>query len=179
MFFTFRGRSINATKLRDVEHANQELHSWMEIINGTWESRTTLTPSFERRIQLTALQIYQALPATNFKECGCIMSSPDIKEIIKERCGQAASHVKSGGGGCCGSGSSACGAIDPITKGLHSSNETALLPEEAVPASLGCGNPTALAELNPGEVVLDLGSGGGIDVLLSARRVGPTGKATA
>jgi ArsR family metal-binding transcriptional regulator len=70
MFITFRGRSINATKLRDVEHANRELHSWIEVINDTWERRTTITPSFERRIQLTALQIYQALPATNCKECG-------------------------------------------------------------------------------------------------------------
>ena len=70
MFFTFRGRSINATKLRDVEHANQELHSWIEIINETWERRKTITPSFEGRVQLTALQIYRALPATNCKECG-------------------------------------------------------------------------------------------------------------
>jgi AhpD family alkylhydroperoxidase len=84
--------------------------------------------------------------------------------------------VKSGGGGCC-SASSAFGEEDPITKGLYGADERAVLPKEAVLASLGCGNPTALAELNPGETVLDLGSGGGIDVLLSARRVGPTGKA--
>ena len=104
------------------------------------------------------------------------MDSIDIKEIVKEKYGQAASRVKSGGGGCC-SASSAFGEEDPITKGLYAADETALLPEEAVLASLGCGNPTALAELTPGETVLDLGSGGGIDVLLSARRVGPTGKA--
>jgi len=104
------------------------------------------------------------------------MDSSDIKEIVKEKYGQAAARVKSGGGGCC-SASSAFGEEDPITKGLYATDETAMLPKEAVLASLGCGNPTALAELSPGETVLDLGSGGGIDVLLSARRVGPTGKA--
>ncbi len=104
------------------------------------------------------------------------MDSSEIKDIVKERYGQAASRVKSGGRGCC-SPSSAPGGEDPITKGLYAEDETAALPEEAVLASLGCGNPTALAELGPGETVLDLGSGGGIDVLLSARRVGPTGKA--
>jgi arsenite methyltransferase len=104
------------------------------------------------------------------------MSSSDIKEIVKERYGQAASRVKAGGGCCCNA-SSTFGTEDPITKELYAANETAQLPEEAVLASLGCGNPTALAELSPGEVVLDLGSGGGIDVFLSARRVGPTGKA--
>ncbi len=104
------------------------------------------------------------------------MDTPDIKEIVKEKYGQAAARVKSGGGGCCGA-SSAFGEEDPITKGLYAADETAMLPEEAVLASLGCGNPTALAELSPGETVLDLGSGGGIDVLLSARRVGPAGKA--
>ncbi len=104
------------------------------------------------------------------------MDSSDIKEIVKEKYGQAATRVKSGGRGCCGPASSS-GEEDPITKGLYASDETATLPEEAVLASLGCGNPTALAELQPGETVLDLGSGGGIDVLLSAKRVGPTGKA--
>ncbi len=104
------------------------------------------------------------------------MDSSEIKEIVKEKYGQAASRVKSGGGGCC-SASSAFAEGDPITKDLYSADETAALPEDAVLASLGCGNPTALAELNPGETVLDLGSGGGIDVFLSAKRVGPTGKA--
>ncbi len=104
------------------------------------------------------------------------MDSSDIKEIVKEKYGQAASRVKTGRSGCC-SASSEFGEEDPITKNLYSSDEKATLPEEAVLASLGCGNPTALAELRPGEVVLDLGSGAGIDVLLSARRVGPTGKA--
>jgi SAM-dependent methyltransferase len=84
--------------------------------------------------------------------------------------------VTSGEGGCCGTASSRSGC-DPVTGNLYAADETAALPEEAVRASLGCGNPTALAELRPGEVVLDLGSGGGIDVLLSAKRVGPTGKA--
>jgi len=100
----------------------------------------------------------------------------NVKDIVKEKYGQAALRARSGAAGCgCGT-SSGCGP-DPITTGLYSRGETAVLPQEAVAASLGCGNPTALAELKPGEVVLDLGSGGGIDVLLSARRVGPTGKA--
>jgi arsenite methyltransferase len=95
----------------------------------------------------------------------------NIKEVVKERYGRAARGVSSGTSFCCG------GSCDPITSNLYDSAQTAVLPEEAVKASLGCGNPTALASLNPGETVLDLGSGGGIDVLLSARRVGPTGKA--
>jgi arsenite methyltransferase len=102
----------------------------------------------------------------------------DVKEVVKEKYGQAALRVVSGQKSCCcGSAPSGLGQIDPITRGLYNNAETAQLPEEAVLASLGCGNPTALAQLSPGEVVLDLGSGGGIDVLLSARRVGPTGKA--
>jgi len=101
----------------------------------------------------------------------------DIKEVVKEKYGQAALRVHSGGSSCCGSApSSQCGA-DPITSNLYAAGDTNLLPQDAVLASLGCGNPTALANLNPGEIVLDLGSGGGIDVLLSAKRVGPTGKA--
>jgi len=104
------------------------------------------------------------------------MSTGDIKEIVKEKYGQAALRVKSGGSSCCGATAS-CGCPDPITSNLYSGDQADQIPEEALLASLGCGNPTALANLNPGEVVLDLGSGGGIDVLLSARRVGPTGKA--
>ena len=101
--------------------------------------------------------------------------SDDIKGIVKEKYGRAALRVTAAGGGsCCGSSESEC---DPITSGIYADSETATLPAEARAASLGCGNPTALAELKPGETVLDLGSGGGIDVLLSARRVGPTGKA--
>jgi arsenite methyltransferase len=104
------------------------------------------------------------------------MSNADIKAAVKEKYGEAALRVKSGGSSCCGSTSSnAC--ADPITSNLYDGAQTAQLPEEALLASLGCGNPTALANLNAGEVVLDLGSGGGIDVLLSAKRVGPTGKA--
>ena len=100
----------------------------------------------------------------------------DIKAAVKEKYGEAALRVKSGGGSCCGStSSSAC--ADPITANLYDSAQTQQIPEEALLASLGCGNPTALANLNAGEVVLDLGSGGGIDVLLSAKRVGPKGKA--
>src|SRR5918999_4673371 len=101
-----------------------------------------------------------------------------VKDIVKERYGQAAVRARTGEvTSCCGAGASSCCGPDPITSGLYESGETAVLPKEAVNASLGCGNPTALAELKAGEVVLDLGSGGGIDVLLSARRVGPTGKA--
>ena len=98
----------------------------------------------------------------------------DIRQVVKERYGEAARKVATAGSSCCGAKAS-CG--DPITSNLYDDAETRGLPEAAVLASLGCGNPTALAELNPGEVVLDLGSGGGIDVLLSARRVGPTGRA--
>src|ERR1700734_822540 len=99
-----------------------------------------------------------------------------IKEVVKEKYGQAALRVTSGGSSCCGA-NSATECCDPITSNLYDSVQAGQIPEEAMLASLGCGNPTALAKLNPGEVVLDLGSGGGIDVLLSARRVGPTGKA--
>jgi arsenite methyltransferase len=105
------------------------------------------------------------------------MSERDIKQIVKEKYGQIALRVtSSGGGSCCGSTASS-GDCSPITSELYDASETATLPDAAVAASHGCGNPTALAQLAPGEVVLDLGSGGGIDVLLSAQRVGPTGKA--
>jgi ubiquinone/menaquinone biosynthesis C-methylase UbiE len=99
-----------------------------------------------------------------------------IKEVVKEKYGQAALRVRSGGSSCCGAATST-GCADPITTNLYDAVQARQVPEEALLASLGCGNPTALAELKPGETVLDLGSGGGIDVLLSARRVGPTGKA--
>lgn len=97
------------------------------------------------------------------------MESSDIKQAVKEKYGQAARGVATGG--CCGSN------CDPITSNLYDASQIKDIPDEAVNASLGCGNPTALAQLKPGETVLDLGSGGGIDVLLSVRRVGPTGKA--
>jgi ubiquinone/menaquinone biosynthesis C-methylase UbiE len=100
----------------------------------------------------------------------------DIKEVVRRKYGEAALTVTTGGSSCCGT-SPATGGCDPITSGLYDSNQAGQIPEEALLASLGCGNPTALAKLNPGEVVLDLGSGGGIDVLLSAKRVGATGKA--
>ena len=105
------------------------------------------------------------------------MTTPGgIKDAVQEHYAKAARSVKIGGG--CGCGGSCGGAADdPVTRDLYSTDDTAGLPETAVLASLGCGNPTALAELKAGEVVLDLGSGGGIDVLLSARRVGPAGKA--
>ena len=102
-----------------------------------------------------------------------------VKDVVKEKYGQAALRVVSGdGNACCGSSpSSCCSGGDPITSDLYDQLQKDELPEAALLASLGCGNPTALAQLGPGEVVLDLGSGGGIDVLLSAKRVGPTGKA--
>jgi arsenite methyltransferase len=104
------------------------------------------------------------------------MSAENIKEVVKEKYGQAALRVKTGGSSCCGA-TAAIGCCDPITSNLYDNSQAQQVPEEAMLASLGCGNPTALAKLNPGDVVLDLGSGGGIDVLLSANRVGPTGKA--
>jgi arsenite methyltransferase len=101
-----------------------------------------------------------------------------ITEAVKEKYGEAASRVTSGGAASCGTApSSSCCGGDPITSNLYESAQTAGLPQGAVLASLGCGNPTALAQLKPGEIVLDLGSGGGIDVLLSAKRVSPSGKA--
>ncbi|HET9579264.1 MAG TPA: arsenite methyltransferase [Usitatibacter sp.] len=101
----------------------------------------------------------------------------DIKEVVKKRYGEAARQVRSGGSGCCGSSRASSSCCDPITSNLYEKHEARSVPDDALKASLGCGNPTALAELKPGETVLDLGSGGGIDVLLSARRVGPTGRA--
>jgi arsenite methyltransferase len=105
------------------------------------------------------------------------MSQSNIQEVVKEKYGQAAVRAAAGGRSCCGTGPALEGGCDPITSNLYDSAQTGQVPEDALRASLGCGNPTALAQLSPGEVVLDLGSGGGIDVLLSARRVGLTGKA--
>jgi len=105
------------------------------------------------------------------------VKNPDIKQVVKEKYGQAALRVTGGGSSCCGAAPARGSGCDPITSNLYDSSQAQQIPEEALLASLGCGNPTALATLNPGEVVLDLGSGGGIDVLLSAKRVGPTGKA--
>jgi len=100
----------------------------------------------------------------------------NIKDVVRGKYAEAALRVHTGGSSCCGAGP-ATDCCDPITSNLYDHRQTDGLPETAVLASLGCGNPTALAELRAGEIVLDLGSGGGIDVLLSARRVGPTGKA--
>ena len=106
------------------------------------------------------------------------MNGTDIKDVVKEKYGQAALRLTSGGSSCCGSApASARGWCDPITSNLYDAGQAGQIPEEALLASLGCGNPTALARLSAGEVVLDLGSGGGIDVLLSAKRVGLSGKA--
>jgi hypothetical protein len=101
------------------------------------------------------------------------MSDTKIREVVKEKYGNAALRVTSGGSSCCGV-SPAGTSCDPITSNLYDASEAGQIPEQAMLASLGCGNPTALAKLNAGETVLDLGSGGGIDVLLSAKRVGPT-----
>lgn len=105
------------------------------------------------------------------------MASENIKEVVRNKYGEAARRVAAGEKSGCGCESSAIPCCDPISSNLYTANDTAGLPDQAVQASLGCGNPTALAQLNPGDTVLDLGSGGGIDVLLSAKRVGPTGKA--
>jgi arsenite methyltransferase len=102
------------------------------------------------------------------------MSEVDIKEVVRERYAEIARNVRAPGSSCCYDGES---GSEGISANLYAADETKCLPQDAVTASLGCGNPTALAELREGETVLDLGSGGGIDVLLSARRVGPMGKA--
>ena len=104
------------------------------------------------------------------------MESSEMKKEIQTKYAEAAKQAAGGGTACCGGGAE-LSPCDPITRNLYDDAEKSQLPAEAVAASLGCGNPTALAQLKPGETVLDLGSGGGIDVLLSARRVGPTGKA--
>ena len=105
------------------------------------------------------------------------MANENIKDVVRTKYGEAARRVAAGASSGCGCGTSATECCDPITSDLYAAGEVAELPKEVVAASLGCGNPTALAQLNAGETVLDLGSGGGIDVLLSAKRVGPTGKA--
>ncbi len=105
------------------------------------------------------------------------MDTARVRGIVKEKYGEAARRVTTGGSSCCGASAAADGCCDPITSNLYDAAQIGTLPADAVLASLGCGNPTALAELRAGETVLDLGSGGGIDVLLSARRVGPAGKA--
>src|ERR1700720_3335609 len=106
------------------------------------------------------------------------MSTENVKDVVREKYGQAALRAKTGdGSSCCGGAASLEACCDPITSNLYDVRQEGEVPDLALKASLGCGNPTALAELKAGETVLDLGSGGGIDVLLSAKRVGPTGKA--
>ena len=106
------------------------------------------------------------------------MSAENVRDVVREKYGQAALRAKTGAGSsCCGGASALESCCDPITSNLYDAGQEGEVPDLALKASLGCGNPTALAELKPGETVLDLGSGGGIDVLLSARRVGPTGRA--
>jgi arsenite methyltransferase len=105
------------------------------------------------------------------------MPMDPLKNVVQQKYGEAALQARNGQKAGCGCGTSGCCGLDPITSNLYDDSQAAAIPVEAMLASLGCGNPTALAELKPGEVVLDLGSGGGIDVLLSAKRVGPEGKA--
>jgi arsenite methyltransferase len=105
------------------------------------------------------------------------MTEPNIRDAVKEKYGSAALRVTTGGSSCCGAAPVTGSSCDPITSNLYDAAQSGQIPAEAMLASLGCGNPTALAKLDVGETVLDLGSGGGIDVLLSAKRVGPTGKA--
>ena len=104
-------------------------------------------------------------------------ANTDLKDIVRGKYGEAAKRARSGGSSCCGASPAASSCCDPITSNLYDAGQAGEVPDAALAASLGCGNPTALAELKAGETVLDLGSGGGIDVLLSARRVGPTGRA--
>jgi ubiquinone/menaquinone biosynthesis C-methylase UbiE len=106
-----------------------------------------------------------------------VAMSADVKQVVREKYGEAALRVVAGQGNSCCGGAASDGCCDPITSNLYGESEAGSVPEQALLASLGCGNPTALAALREGETVLDLGSGGGIDVLLSAKRVGPTGKA--
>jgi len=105
------------------------------------------------------------------------MDNENIKALVRDKYAQAAVRAASGKSSCCGTSPASINGCDSITANLYGENETSTIPQEALRASLGCGNPTVLAKLQPGETVLDLGSGGGIDVLLSAKRVGPTGKA--
>src|SRR5574341_1195700 len=148
---------------------------------GARRSLGTLIPRLSRNLPatgntLTFVEISNSVsPTAPHRSREGTMSDESIKEKVKEKYGKAALRATGGGGSCCGSAPSR-GECDPITSNLYAGGEPAGLPTEAVAASLGCGNPTALAELSPGETVLDLGSGGGIDVLLSARRVGPAGK---
>jgi arsenite methyltransferase len=122
--------------------------------------------------------VVQESPKAASACCSPALEAPhDLREAVKHRYGEAVKAVTRGAKpSCCGS-ATGMGGTDPITRDLYGADQTGALPADAVAASFGCGNPTALAELRPGETVLDLGSGGGIDVLLSARRVGPTGKA--
>lgn len=133
------------------------------------KGRSTLTPPRGPRRAALSPAAEKAVPFLGDQ-------ATNIKDVVKQKYGEAALRVHSGGSSCCGAAAST-GCADPITTNLYDAAQAAQIPEEALLASLGCGNPTALAQLKPGETVLDLGSGGGIDVLLSAGRVGPSGKA--
>jgi SAM-dependent methyltransferase len=150
------------------------------ITVGAKASGPVQAPAAEGASRRTLLPI--AAPSREPQAVSCcgtgepVVSDDGVRNLVKQKYGQAALRVATGGTSCCGS-TTAVGCRDPVTSDLYETAETEELPREVVAASLGCGNPTALAELAPGETVLDLGSGGGLDVLLSARRVGPTGKA--
>ena len=105
-----------------------------------------------------------------------MISTTDLKDIVRDKYREAASRVTTGQTSCCGTAARASSCCEPITSNLYDAEQAGAVPDAALTASMGCGNPTALAELKAGETVLDLGSGGGIDVILSARRVGPTRK---
>jgi arsenite methyltransferase len=156
-------------------HANQDKF-WVTDPDGVeWE---VYHLNYDLEGDEVEVQAKPSLAVVGAGSCcgGTTMSDEGVRDLVKQKYGQAALRVVSGETSCCG-GSTSQTSGDPVTSNLYETAETADLPREAVAASLGCGNPTALAELKPGETVLDLGSGGGIDVLLSARRVGPTGKA--
>jgi arsenite methyltransferase len=139
---------------------------WCLRVDGTYQGRAVAV-----LIHVESLQDADR----DYFEGGQPMDARAIRNLIKDKYGEAAVRAKKGGSSCCGA-APPLPNVDPITSNLYSDQESEGLPADAVAASLGCGNPTALAELHAGETVLDLGSGGGIDVLLSAKRVGPTGK---
>src|SRR5579864_4575222 len=165
-----------ATKTSSASPARVRSFATPPIPRRSKRSCVSSTPSAARAIRpcvlATSCRLRNRRPAMPDTA-----STPDIKQVAKEKYGQAALRVKNSGSTCCGATPASDSCCDPITTNLYDPAQTAQIPQEALLASLGCGNPTALAQLHAGEVVLDLGSGGGIDVLLSARRVGPTGKA--
>lgn len=178
------GIDISAHTPHDVrEYLDQPFDYVITVCGGADESCPAFTGKVGRRLHI-GFDDPAGRPMAEFRRVRdeikekfmAFYQAEAIKKEVREKYGAAALRVHSGGSSCCGA-APAGGCEDPITSNLYGDDQKGALPEAAVLASLGCGNPTALAELHPGEVVLDLGSGGGIDVLLSARRVGPEGKA--